>query len=173
MTSGGKIMLARVGHVCVLKFTGDVRLSLAPTLTTFVNSIGQASDCQSIVIDLTDVEGIDSTMLGLLAKISLRSQEALNRLPTIISTREDITRILLSMGFDSIFAISGEAGEALVGEAELAPQLVSEEEMREQVIDAHRTLMSLNESNEKAFHDLVESLESERHPTPPRVRAVR
>ena len=172
-----KILLAQTNGTWVLKLSGDLRLSLAPTLTGFVNRIGQSAGMQDVIIDLTEVDCIDSTMLGMLAKISLRSQEALNKVPTIVSTRDDVTRILLSMGFDSIFAIAGEGGNAIGAGGELATEVVSEDEMRAQVIEAHRTLMDLNESNREAFRDLVESLESEQlasQPTSqPRVRAAR
>ncbi len=171
MTTKAKILLARTNGTCVLKFAGEVRLALAPTLTPFVNSIGQSTECETIIIDLRDVDCIDSTMLGMLAKISLRSQEALDKVPTIISTRDDVTRILLSMGFDSIFAIAGECESANEG-GELAPQVCSEDEMRTQVIEAHRILMSLNESNREEFSDLVKSLEGEQQDGRPPIRAV-
>jgi len=175
MSSNGKIMLARRDGTNVLKFRGEIRLALAPRLSAFVNRIGHTPDIESIVIDLSEVEGIDSTMLGLLAKISLRSQEALNAMPTIISPLEDITRILVSMGFDSIFAITGNVDEEAPAEGELPTEFAADDELCEQVIEAHRVLMSLNEANEEAFRDLVESLENEQlaHQVEPPVRAIR
>ena len=44
---------------------------------------------------------------------------------------------------------------------ELPTEIVSEKNLREQVIEAHRVLMSLNESNREEFRDLVEALETE------------
>ena len=52
------------------------------------------------------------------------------------------------------------------------PELVSsEEDVRQRVLDAHRTLMSLNESNRDTFHDLVAALEAEAV-APPRQAAL-
>jgi anti-anti-sigma factor len=157
----GKILLAEREGVKVLKFVGDVRVALSPTLAEFVKGLGKYTDLRSIIIDLTETEGIDSTSLGLLAKISLKSQEMLHSLPTIVSSREDITRILFSMGFDNVFVIVNEANGEVGPLGELPTQFVSEDALREQVLEAHRVLMGLNQQNKDMFRDLVEALESE------------
>jgi len=167
----GKILLAEQDGVEVLKFVGDVRVSLGPTISEFVNELGQRKDIHSIIIDLTETEGIDSTTLGLMAKISLKSQETFQTLPTIVSSNEDITRILFSMGFDNVFVIVNEASDEVGPLGELPTQLVSEEALREQVLEAHRVLMSLNSENKERFRDLVEALENERQQGP--LHAVR
>ena len=67
------------------------------------------------------------------------------------------------MGFDEVFIIIREpyGGEALPEFVEFPRQYLSEDQLREQVIDAHRVLMSLNENNRFAFKNLVEALEQE------------
>ena len=70
----GTILFAQLDNVQVLKFVGDVRVTLGPTISRYLESIGQDTSLKSIVIDLTEAVGIDSTSLCLLAKISLRSQ---------------------------------------------------------------------------------------------------
>ena len=67
----GTILFAQVENVQVLKFLGDVRVTLGPTISRYLESIGQDAKLKSIIIDLTEAIGIDSTSLGLLAKISL------------------------------------------------------------------------------------------------------
>lgn len=173
----GKILLAEQDGVTVLKFVGDVRCSLGPTISEFVNRVGQCEGIRSIVIDLTETTGIDSTALGLLAKVSLCSQEVLDVLPTIVSPHEDITRILVSMGFDNVFVIADSCPEDAGPLGELPTKLVSEEALRDQVLEAHRVLMDLNQQNRDAFRDLVEALESEKESDKqgqqPKLRAVR
>ncbi|MCB1691375.1 MAG: anti-sigma factor antagonist [Pseudomonadales bacterium] len=157
----GKILLAHQDGVKVLKFVGDVRLTLGPAISAFVKQIGSNPELRAVVIDLTEAESIDSTALGLLAKISLRSQESLGALPTIVSSNDDITRILFSMGFENVFVIVNEASKEVGPLGELPTQMLSEDAMREQVLEAHRVLMSLNEKNQDMFRDLVEALENE------------
>lgn len=160
----GKILFAAQDGVHVLKFVGDVRVTLGPAISSFLDRIGNCQSFRSITIDLSETVGIDSTSLGLLAKIAMRVDESFGAVPTIVSTNDDITRVLLSMGFDQVFVIVTDVGEGLTevgGTSEVPCRAVSDEDMREQVLDAHRALMSMNEANRVAFQDLVGALEAE------------
>ena len=59
----------------------------------------------NVLIDLSQAEGIDSTTLGQLAKISILCRERFGITPTIASPNKSITKLLLSMGFDEVFHI--------------------------------------------------------------------
>ena len=48
----------------------------------------------------------------------------------------------------------------------------SEEDVRSKVLEAHQILMSMNEANEAAFHDLVAALEADDTAQQPRRAAV-
>ncbi len=157
----GKILFAKQNDVHVLKFVGDVRVTLGPTLSNFLNDIGRHDNLKSIVIDLTETTNIDSTSLGLLAKISLCSQDTVDAQPTLVSTNEDINRILSSMGFEKVFVIVDQEMSDGLELGELPTHIVSEETLREQVLEAHKVLMSLNAKNYASFCDLVEALERE------------
>lgn len=158
----GRILFAEQDGVNVLKFTGDVRVTLGPTISAFLNSLKESEEDKSVIIDLTETEGIDSTSLGMLAKISMQTQESFNTIPTIVSTNEDITRILMSMGFDKVFVIIKEPLVTDCPMGELPPKVVNEDALCEEVLEAHKVLMDLNESNRAAFQDLVVALEEER-----------
>ena len=96
-----------------------------------------------------------------MAKISVKLKQYRQQLPTIISTNDDVTRILLSMGFDKVFILLSEPLGAQ-GELQQLDELQeSESEVRQRILEAHRTLMDLNEHNRDAFRDLVHSLECE------------
>lgn len=157
-----KILFAERDGVQVLKFIGDVRVSMGPTISTFLNRLSQCKNFKSIVIDLTETNSIDSTSLGLLAKISLVTQEIFKSVPTIVSPNEDITRILMSMGFDEVFIILDRLFTECGQLGELPMEIISEVNLRDQVIEAHKVLMSLNNQNKNAFCDLVDALENER-----------
>ncbi len=157
-----KLLFAERDGVQVLKLIGDVRVTLGPTISTFLTRLGESKTFKSIIIDLTETTGIDSTTLGLLAKISLTTQKSFSTIPTIISPNEDMTRILESMGFEKIFVILKELVTECGQLGELHTEIVSESKLRKQVLDAHRVLMSLNERNRGEFRDLVQALEDER-----------
>ncbi len=157
----GKILVAeKEGHY-VLKFIGDVRLTLCSTLDHFLEHMLDTENFQTVIIDLTETEGIDSTSLGLLAKISVKLKQHHHLRPTIVSTNDDISRILLSMGFDKVFFLIREAVDGPQQLQELEVMQESEEQVRNRVLDAHRVLMDLNEHNRESFKDLVRSLEWE------------
>lgn len=155
----GKILVAESQGIYILKFIGDVRLSLCSTLDQYTDQMFTDGGFKTVIIDLTETQCIDSTSLGQLAKISILYKEKFNQLPTIISTSEDINRILTSMGFDQVFYIVKEVVSKVEYLDELPMQAVDEEEMRRRVLEAHRLLMDMNESNHEAFRDLVDSLE--------------
>lgn len=157
----GKILVAENRGVYVLKFMGDVRLTLCSTIDGLLKRIFGGEGLKSVVIDLTETEGIDSTALGLLAKIAVNANAAMCRKPTIVSTRDDINRVLDSMGFDHYFLILNQP-LALDYSLEEAPVLDDEcaESVRQKVIDAHRTLMGLNPRNKEEFEPVVFALEN-------------
>ena len=145
----------------VLKFVGDVRLTLCSVLDKTLESILQHPGIRSVVIDLTDTQGIDSTSLGLLAKLSIQSRKRFGFVPTIISTNDDINRILLTMGFDQVFVIIQEKGTGIEALKDLpVGEEMPEPDIMEKVLSAHKTLMDLNEHNRREFHELVQQLEN-------------
>jgi len=157
--SSGKIQFAEQDGTFILKFVGEVRLTLCSALDATIEKIFTSLNFSSIVIDLTETRSIDSTTLGLLAKLSILSREKIGLLPTLVTTHPDITRLLQSMGFDQVFNIVDQPLDCPYCLADLPPQDQSEAVVKAKVLEAHRILMSLNDSNRAAFSDLVNALE--------------
>ena len=122
--------------------------------------VGCCRFSQRVIVDLAETLAIDSTALGCLARLSLAVQRIQAKIPTLICRSSDIERVLLNMGFDDgIFAIVAEAN---VQDVELVDiPAVVEQEARQRVIEAHKVLMSLNDSNRAAFKSLVDALEQD------------
>lgn len=156
----GKILVAEHDGVYLMRFVGDVRVTLCVTVDSFLDEMFGDENFNSVVVDLSRTEGIDSTSLGILAKLSIQAQDKFGFVPTLISTNADITRMLRTMGFDDVFNIVEEPIEAEDQLGELPQRIASEDDVRQRVLEAHRVLMSLNEANREAFHDLVETLEA-------------
>lgn len=156
----GKIEVANKKGTYIIKLSGDVRLNLCSALENYLDQMFLSADFKTVLVDLTDAEGVDSTTLGQLAKISIISQEKFSLVPAIISPREDIFRLLLSMGFDEVFNILDEMPAESKNLDELSSEHLDEEEMREKVIEAHEVLISLNEENKQTFQELVDCLHS-------------
>jgi len=156
----GKILVGEHNGVYVLKFTGDVRVTLCSTVDSFLSSLFARDDFRSVLVDLTETQGIDSTSLGLLAKLSLATQRRFGVLPTLVSTNPEINRVLETMGFDDVFHIVTEPLVDTEQLGELPKVEASEEDLREKVLEAHLALMDLNEENRESFRDLVSALEA-------------
>ncbi len=160
----GRILYAVHQGTYILKLEGEVRVPLCTSLDGFLERMFLDQKLSGVFIDLTESVIVDSTTLGLLAKISVFLREHSKHRPVILSTQPDITRVLKSMGFEQVFVILEKApsseADALV---ELPLVTPSEAEVTHQVIDAHRTLMSLNVHNQQIFSNLVETLETEQH----------
>jgi anti-anti-sigma factor len=163
----GRILVGDHDGVYVLLFQGDVRLTLCTAVDGFLDRMFQDAHFRSVVVDLGQTESIDSTSLGLLAKLSIQAARRFHYRPTLVSTQPDITRVLVTMGLDDVFNL---VEEPLVQDDQLGevPQLgelscaeASEDEVRQRVLEAHRILMDMNESNRAAFQDLVATLEAD------------
>ena len=159
--SDGRILVAEQDGVYVLKFLGDVRLTLCPSFAQYLDNALQSRYFRSVLIDLTDTQGIDSTSLGILAKLAVRMRKQVQRVPTLVSTNNNITRILLSMGFDKVFTLVSTLDAELSPCDQLESANCSEQEMQDKVLEAHRTLMGLNDKNQQEFKSLVDALESQ------------
>ena len=156
-----KILQAAEKGIYLLKFTGEVRLNMCSTLDLIIDNMREDEDFMTVVIDLSEASVIDSTTLGLLAKIGIFAKKSNKILPTIISTNPDVTRLVLSMGFDELFIIVEQAASKPEHLDEIPMLQASEEEVREKVLAAHRILMDLNNRNKETFKDLVSTLEAE------------
>jgi len=161
--SNGRVLMANHQGKYVIKLTGDVRMTLCTTIDTCLHTMVQDPKFSSVTVDVGEADGIDSTSLGLLAKISRIATPKMGQIPLLISLHPDITRIIESMGFrDRVFTIVNQqdlVDASSLQEADLTP--VDESAARERVLEAHKILMSLNENNRQAFRELVECIENQ------------
>lgn len=156
----GKILFAEKEGIHVLRFEGDVRVTLGPTISRFLERVHGCENLKALIVDMSSATGVDSTALGLLAKLGIYCREKHNLVPSIVSPSADITRILESMAMEEVYFITKDAVTSL-DMIELPQEVVSESAMLEQVLDAHKTLMALNDDNHAKFCELVDALEEE------------
>ncbi|MGB2130400.1 MAG: STAS domain-containing protein [Marinobacterium sp.] len=159
MSDGAIYYACRDGHY-VLKFLGDVRLTLCSTIERHLDAVLQRDDITDSLVDLTETDNIDSTSLGLIAKLAIKAGKKGMPKPTLVSTRDDITRVLMSMGFDRVFVLLPELPASRCELKQVPFVQESEDEVRSRILDAHRVLSDLNDSNREAFKDLVATLEN-------------
>ena len=156
-----KVLQADCSGVYILKLVGEVRLNACSTIDAAIDRISENPNFRSLVVDLTETDHLDSTTLGMLAKLAVKAKAKSHFLPSIVSTNPDVTGIVEYMGFESVFLITDVPIESEEALDELDQRPFEEEEMRQTVLNAHRVLMDINENNRDKFRDLVDALEGE------------
>ena len=143
----------------VLKLEGDVRLTMCTALDQYFQSMFAEPDFMSVWVDVTEADGLDSTTLGMLAQLAIQTKERFDFKPAIFSTNPSIDRLLDTIGFDQLFERRNECcnTDSMITEIPAVP--CEEGEVKKQVLEAHRALMSMSDENADAFKDLVSSLE--------------
>ena len=157
--NSGNILHASHDDIHVLRFIGDIRYTLSPSLDRFLEDIFATSKPAGFVIDLTETESIDSTNLGLLARLAKKMQTLDTRRITIVSNRTDINSVLNSMALDEVFDIVEDVSLETGATREVPQQDIDKETLTRTLIDTHRALMELNEHNRKTFQEVVTTLE--------------
>jgi anti-anti-sigma factor len=157
--SDGKVLHASHDDIHVLRYIGDIRYTLSPSIERFLEGIFNGPKPAGFVIDLTQTDCIDSTNLGLLARIAMRMQKLGAPQVTLLSNRPDINSLLTSMALDEVFDIVSESGVVTGVAQELPREDTDRETLARTLIAAHRALMELSEHNREMFQDVVASLE--------------
>jgi anti-anti-sigma factor len=145
----------------VLRYFGRVDYMSAPAIKRFTDDLVGRKIC-GLVFDLSEAENLDSTNLGLLARVADRALSRCGCRSLIVSTREDINCVLSSMGFDQMFTIvkdTTRADQAPAGDA-IESTEAAEAELRNVMIEAHRMLMGMSEAGRVEFEEVVKCLET-------------
>jgi anti-anti-sigma factor len=158
----GQIHYAVAGNRAFLKLAGVIRYPLSRRLSLAVGRMFAGAQVKGVVVDLQEAEFIDSTCMGLLARVATRCLDRACERPIIVSIQPEVNRLLRSMGFDQVFVLIDDPSAPTTGLASAAnlagiaprpdPQLV---------LDAHRALCEINEQNRHLFQDVIEQLESD------------
>jgi anti-anti-sigma factor len=162
--NSGVIKVADQDGVYVIKLEGDVRLTLSLSFDDFINQMFADEAFCSVIFDLTEAQAIDSTTLGLMAKISLMGRSLDFMDPIVIAVNPGIRRLLSSMGFQEIFQIVESTDLAAQNFEELScdESRLDENKIKAKVIEAHKALIDMNAQNRETFKELMQSLDAHR-----------
>ena len=159
--STGHVEYASLNGTHIFKLIGEVRAQSCISLDKLLNRIEQQSNVVGAIVDLTQTTFIDSTVLGILAKLGLKLKQIHNIQAVMLSTNSDITTLANSMGLGQVFVILNYCGDPNVCTLELMEEHITQRNMLNTVLDAHKTLMELNQSNQNMFEPLVKQLQKE------------
>ncbi|WP_173911488.1 anti-anti-sigma factor GigB [Acinetobacter sp. Marseille-Q1618] len=159
--STGHVEYASLNGTHIFKLIGEVRAQSCISLDKLLARIEQQENVVGAIVDLTQTTFIDSTVLGVLAKLGLKLKQAHHIQAVMLSTNPDITTLANSMGLGQVFVILNYCGDPTVCTQALLDDNVNHSTMLTTVLDAHKTLMKLNKNNQNMFEPLVKQLEKQ------------
>jgi anti-anti-sigma factor len=159
----GRYFVAEKENITFIRMVGNLKYTGSSGFDMFLDQF-LAADYREVVIDLSEVSFIDSTNLGMIARIAERARQMGKGPVTLISPRDDINRILKSVRFDRIFRILETTGDnSGLQEDEITLPLGDKPAQDDlaMILRAHQSLISLDEENRAEFQDVVELLEKQ------------
>ncbi len=160
--STGHVEYASLNGTHIFRLVGEVRAHSCISLDKLLNKIEHQDGVVGAIVDLTQTSFIDSTVLGILAKLGLKLKQAHQIQAVMLSTNSDITTLANSMGLGQVFVILDYCGDPNVCTRALVDEHITHRNMLHTVLDAHKTLMKLNQSNQNMFEPLVKQLQKEK-----------
>jgi len=159
--SEGKILYSKSEQKYFIKLTGNLRFTSGRDFDSLLHVIFQDPDIKDIMVDMTEANYLDSTILGLLAKTANFMIKKFQRKLTVLSVNKDINYLLDSIGLNDVLIVI-ESCDCTPEMLQKIPDIKSSErENAMTILDAHRQLVNLNEKNKSVFKDVIELLEKE------------
>ncbi len=155
----GSIYSSTVGSVEYLRFTGVIRYSQCAGLETYIDRLFESPTFTGLAVDLEQAEMLDSTALGLLAKLSIEFKNISSEKPTIFIKSGELAHILKRVCFDQVFNIVSKPNDSDgIDYVELASVFHSEKQILKSVVEAHKSLASISDANQNYFTDITNAL---------------
>jgi anti-anti-sigma factor len=148
------------GEKIFIRVTGRGSFKVSATLKQFIAGIIAKQPVSSVVLDLSDCIGMDSTFMGVLAGLSGRLKSTGQTLE-LVNLSEKNEQLLATLGVDKVIAhFSHSHGHALPeGPVQSLPtQEASKKDLAETALKAHEELVELNEENRPRFKRVIEYL---------------
>ncbi len=151
--SAPKVFLAFDDGACHIKVKGRANFECSPPLRGMANNLDN-NKLKALSIDLSECSGMDSTFMGILAMIALKVKQ-IGITATIMNAGDTNTKLLSGLGLQKLFAFENKIPSQDYKWTEGAKS-ATRVETAHTVLDAHETLMSIDDDNVKRFKNVVE-----------------
>lgn len=156
----GNVYYAEQDGTGVIRFEGTISYTIANAIERFLDELFSRNAFTRLIVDLNETESIDSTGLGLLARIANGVRRRDGSQPLLFSTQPDINTLISSICLDTVFTLCDGPPPLLPGTA-LPAGNPSEIEMAQTILEAHRVLSEMNDANHALFQNVVDAFEKE------------
>jgi anti-anti-sigma factor len=147
------------GRDVYLRLVGDVRYSNSRNLDSFVANLLLEEELDSILVDLNETNYIDSTNLGLLARMALFMSSQKGRMLTLLCESTTVLETLTSMGFDKISALLTRNQQDEIKFRPIPSISENKIDLCQRLILNHKALIELDSSNAPTFQPIIDKME--------------
>ena len=155
------LSIAGENGVYAVKASGRATFECAGPLRDLAKKL-EAEEFSKVDVDLSDCQGMDSTFMGILAMLGLRARK-IGAVMNIVNAGELNKSLLYGLGLKKLFNYT--EGEVILPEKENISANVSSGKMdldsARTVLDAHKTLMDVDDSNKKKFEAVVDMVQKD------------
>jgi len=160
MGNDGKYYYVLDDKKALFKLTGTLKYTSASKFDTFLDKLfNDKPDFEDVLIDLSEAVFLDSTNLGFLARIAEYMSEKHDKKVTIYSPKEDMNKLLESVGFNEAFDLAtnidtqeGDLQEVSLGDG-------ADRSRSKMMLEAHQALINVSKKNADKFCDVVDLLQ--------------
>ena len=149
----GEIFISEKDGITFIRAKGNASFVCAPPLRELAKKLA-AEPFGGLKIDLEECTWMDSTFMGMLAMLGLNAKK--KGVPAEIwNASEQNEKLLCGLGLQKVFAfLNGEFDDG--NDAPAASNACTAESNARNVLDAHQTLMDIDEANVPKFEKVVE-----------------
>ena len=155
--TNGEVIISGSGEFYAVKVSGRATFECVAPLRTLSKQLDTA-DFKKVDIDLAECQGMDSTFMGVLAMMALRAKK-IGAVISIYNANDLNRNLLYGLGLKRLFQftegtvdVSGSAAEA---------QPVDKITHATTVLEAHKTLMDVDQSNVGKFEKVVDYVQKD------------
>lgn len=154
-TSTGKCLFVQKDETAIFKIIGSLRFNTSSGLSAKIEGLQSMPHIKDIVVDMSETQYVDSTILGLIAQLAKRDVP-----PIVLYESENIYQMLRHLGLHKVFLLSKKTPvlPALMEDdlQEIIPiESDSEEKLRKRIEKAHQLLYEIDEKNKIEFGEVV------------------
>lgn len=146
-----------------IRVTGRGSFRLSATLKQFIADVAAKQPVTTVVLDLAECIGMDSTFMGVLAGLSGRLKQS-GQILELINLSEKNAHLLATLGVDQIIAhYSHSHGHEMPSAVtqSLDTSDATKKDLAETALKAHEKLVELSEENRPRFKRVIEYLKAD------------
>ncbi len=159
MANNGELLISSQDGEYRIKVSGRATFDCAPPLRDLAKSLVNET-FSAIRIDLKDCIWMDSTFMGVLAMLGLRARSA-KAVLEICSASEQNQALLAGLGLKKLFLFTDHTFSADGDWKTGGTQPVQMAEGAATVLEAHKTLMDVDEQNVEKFEKVVDLVQQD------------